>query len=93
MNNCKCGRAVRLGASRFRVNRKQGVYHYIAHQDGTPICGGDVKWSTAMLKPYPTRDEDKPRFQMVQRWNAENPEIGDAKKSSSARATVRQRTP
>jgi hypothetical protein len=28
------------------------------------------EWSTVMLKPYPMREEDKPRFQMVERWEA-----------------------
>jgi hypothetical protein len=71
MRDCPlCGNPVRLGAQKIRVNRKQGVYHYIAHLgSGRPPCVPG-EWSTVMLKPYPVREEDKPRFQMVERWEA-----------------------
>ena len=71
MRDCpKCGKPVRLGANRISVNRKRGVYHYIAHADGSTFCYEPGEWSTVMLKPYPKREADRPRFQMCQRWEA-----------------------
>ena len=71
MNKCKiCGRAVRLGAEKIRVNRMPGVMHYIAHADYSPMHDG--KWLCSMMKPYPKDEAGKPYFQMVQRWNVEN---------------------
>ncbi len=71
MKDCPvCHQPMRLGAQRIRVNRKQGVYHYIAHTGlGTSPCVPG-EWSTVMLKPYPKNEADKPRFQMQQRWDA-----------------------
>lgn len=71
MKDCPvCLKPVRLGASRIRVNRKQGVFHYIAHTDDSPFCLPRIDWSTVMLKPYPKNEADKPRVHMVQRWEA-----------------------
>lgn len=69
MIDCKCGRPVRLGANHTTLDRRRGVYHYIAHLDGSPICGDG--WDCVMFKPYPP-EEKKPRVQMVARWEAEN---------------------
>ena len=72
MNNCcVCGKPVRLGAYRISINRKRGVAHYIAHQDGSPLHG--YKWDCASFKPYPTNDDDKNWNKLMQRWNACNP--------------------
>lgn len=96
MRDCPvCGKPVRLGAQRIRANRKQGVYHYIVHK-GTgnlPCVPGD--WSTVMLKPYPKREEDKPRFQMVQRWEAlQRPQVGtDDAASSGTSGAFRSEAP
>lgn len=86
MNNCQCGRAVRLGAYRLSINRKRGVAHYIAHMDATPLCGGPRE--CAMLKPYPKREEDKPRFAMVVRWNHENSATGGNQPSEAIASGV-----
>lgn len=67
--NCpECGGAVRLGGGRIRVNRKHGVSHYLAHE-ATTACASTRYLTCVMMKPYPKRDEDKPWFQMIQRWN------------------------
>lgn len=67
--NCpKCGREMRLGGMRTRVGRKHGVWHYLDHV--RPYgCDAAENFTSVMLKPYPARDEDKPWFQMIQRWN------------------------
>lgn len=68
--NCaKCGGEVRLGAQRISVERRRGVAHYIVHLGKG--CGSDDGYACAMVKPYPKRDEEKPWFQMIERWNAE----------------------
>lgn len=70
MINCKCGRPVRLGAERVSMDRRRGVYHYIAHTDnGTRACGDS--WDCVMFKPYPEQSE-KPWVKMLARWEAEN---------------------
>lgn len=69
MTDCICGLPVRLGASRITVNRKRGVYHYIAHlNSGTPACGGD--WTCAALKPYPKDESQRESRKLVARWEA-----------------------
>jgi hypothetical protein len=65
-----CGKSVRLGAYHLSANRKRGVGHYIAHMGGDDGCRQAVGYTSAMLKPYPKKDEDKPWFQMCERWNA-----------------------
>ena len=72
LKNCPaCGKPVRLGATKIRVNRKPGVAHYIAHTDGSPMHANG--WDCAAMKPYPVRAEDKPWAQLCARWNdAEN---------------------
>lgn len=71
MNNCKiCGKQVRLGGHKIKVNRKHGIIHYIAHTDGSPMHHDE--WSCIMMKPYPKAESDKPRAQMVARWDAMN---------------------
>jgi len=68
LKNCpSCGKPVRLGATKIRVDRKPGVAHYIAHMDGSPMH--DKGWDCAALKPYPAREEDKPWAQLCARWN------------------------
>lgn len=68
LKNCPaCGKPVRLGATKIRVDRKPGVAHYIAHMDGSPMH--DKGWDCAALKPYPAREEDKPWAQLCARWN------------------------
>lgn len=67
--NCaKCGRQMRMGGARFTFNRKHGVGHYLDHIGFS--CGSDKDFTASMLKPYPARDEDKPWFKMIARWNA-----------------------
>jgi hypothetical protein len=68
--DCKCGKPVRLGALKIKVNRKSGVLHYIAHRDGSVDCEHltSGNWDSTMLKPYPRAEEDRPYFQMMQRW-------------------------
>lgn len=66
--DCPCGKPVRLGAIKITVNRKLGVSHYISHKDGSR-CDNTNKWTCAMMKPYPRRDEDKPWFKMIAYWN------------------------
>jgi hypothetical protein len=71
MRPCRCGKPVRLGAFKIRVDRKPGVAHYIEHLDGSRCDQIDRReWSSAMLKPYPKNDADKPWHQMVARWDA-----------------------
>lgn len=67
MENCPtCGKSVILRAYRVKVNRKNGVGHYIQHVDGTDACGGP--WESVALKPYPKEDADKPWLQLIARW-------------------------
>lgn len=76
---CRCGKAVRLGAFKMRVDRKHGISHYIVHQDGsrfTRDCqrngevGAGRDWICSTMKPYPKKDADKPWHQMMADWNA-----------------------
>ena len=71
LRDCKCGKPVRLGARKIRVNRKQGVYHYIAHMDGETAING--QWCCAMFKPYPKDTNDREYKRMMDRWNATPP--------------------
>jgi hypothetical protein len=41
-----------------------------------------------MLKPYPKREEDKPRFAMVVRWNHENSATGGNQPSEAIASGV-----
>lgn len=71
VNNCtKCGGKIRLGAHRVSLNRRRGVYHYLAHMTGD--CDTTKGWDCSMLKPYPEAGET-PREKMVERWNEANP--------------------
>lgn len=67
MRPCKCGKSVRLGAYKIRVNRKNGVAHYIAHfSDGVALPG----WSCMAFKPYP-KDETQAEYRkLLDRWEA-----------------------
>ena len=67
MRPCKCGKPVRLGAYKIRVNRKNGVVHYIAHiGDGAVLQG----WNCVALKPYP-KDKAHAEYQkLLDRWEA-----------------------
>lgn len=62
-----CGKPVRLGGMKIRINRRQGVEHYIAHVDGSPMH--EKGWNCVAMKPYPARIEDKPWEQLCARWN------------------------
>lgn len=64
---CSCGRDVRLGGTRVRVNRKNGVFHQIVHMDGSPVCVPG-EWTTLMFKPYPKLDSEKGWHKMISRW-------------------------
>ena len=71
MNNCStCGKPVRLGANKITVNRKRGVFHYVAHMDGSPMH--ESGWDSICLKPYPKIEADKPYAQLIERWNTHN---------------------
>ena len=75
MRDCQCGKPVRLGAIRVKVNRNSGVLNYVAHADMSPDCEylKDGKWDCVALKPYAKRKEDKPYAQLIKRWDAANP--------------------
>jgi len=70
MINCRCGKAVRLGATKIRVNRRPGIFHYIEHMDGTQACNGP--WDSIAVKPYPQADESKAWFALRMRWESYN---------------------
>ena len=67
MNDCPCGKPVRLGAMKVTVMRARGVAHYIEHRDGTR-CGHLKGWTCSMFKPYPKVEAEKPFRQMLDRW-------------------------
>lgn len=71
----RCGREMRMGAIRLTVNGRRGVQHYLDHLGSGPKCGAADEFQAAMFKPYPPRDEDKPRFKMIERWNVEQAEF------------------
>jgi hypothetical protein len=73
MNDCRCGKPVRLATTRIRVNRRLGIMHHIEHTDGEPMHGANVEWSCVMMKPYPKHEADRPYTQMIERWNASSP--------------------
>jgi hypothetical protein len=74
MNPCiACGQPACLRGNRISFGRKRGVAHYIDHVKLSE-CRATAGWTVAILKPYPKREEDKPYWQMIQRWNAANPE-------------------
>lgn len=70
MNDCACGKPVHLRVFRVTINRKRGVCQYIEHADGSALH--EKGWECLMLKPYPKNEADRPRSQMVARWNAAN---------------------
>ena len=66
MNDCTCGKEVRLRACKITVNRRRGVTTWIEHMDGTRVCPSG-EWSSAEMKPYQTpRQSDGLR----QRWDS-----------------------
>ncbi len=68
MTDCPdCGGRVRLGANKIWVNRKHGVYNYIAHMDGTPMHTPDT-WSCVAMKPCDKKIEDRPYSKLIERW-------------------------
>lgn len=70
LENCPaCGGEMRLGGSTFRVNRKRGVAHYIAHMKMTGCRAADG-FECAAMKPYPPREADKEWNKLIARWNA-----------------------
>lgn len=70
LNDCRCGKPVRLGAFKITVNRRRGVSHYIAHMDGSLCRDLDTHlWTCCMLKPYPHAEGDRAYKQMIDRWN------------------------
>ena len=68
LNPCDCGKKVRIRAMRISLNRKQGVTHWLEHDDFTPVCVSG-EWSAAMFKPYPKNEADKPKAAMFAKWN------------------------
>ena len=70
MNDCECGKPVRLGATRITLNRKRGVAHAILHQDGTAACHGE--WVCIALKPYCKDIEQREYAKLVRRWEAKH---------------------
>ncbi len=69
MSPCTCGKEVRLGAFRLRVNRRQGVGHYIEHMDGTKVCP-EGEWTSAALKPYPKDETQREYAKLKSRWES-----------------------
>lgn len=69
MTNCRCGKPVRLSATRIAANRRRGVAHSILHQsEGLPACGGP--WVCAALKPYPKDEAQRESRKLIARWEA-----------------------
>ncbi len=67
MRPCKCGKPVRLGAYKVRINRKHGVAHYIAHAGES---AGLTGWECIAFKPYP-KDKGQSEYQkLLNRWEA-----------------------
>lgn len=64
MKPCACGKDVRLRASKIG---RCGVFNYIQHVDGTPVCIPG-KWDCIMLKPYPKTNQEYPSRKMIARW-------------------------
>jgi hypothetical protein len=77
LNNCICGKQVRLRATKIRFNRKHGVSNYIEHDDGTN-CERTKPYICSMMKPYPKNAADYPCEKMIEKWNAENPDTKEA---------------
>jgi len=65
MNNCTCGKDVRLRACKITVNRHRGITNWIEHMDGTRVCPPG-EWSSAEMKPYQTPRQSAA---LVDRWN------------------------
>ena len=65
MNNCPCGKEVRLRACKITVNRSHGITNWIEHMDGTKVCPPG-EWSSAEMKPYGTPSESAA---LVDRWH------------------------
>ena len=70
MIDCKCGKPVRLGAQRLTIDGRRGVYHYIAHLDGSRACG--EQWDCIAVKPYPKVEAEKPYRKLLDRWEQSN---------------------
>lgn len=75
MKDCQCGKPVKLRAFRITIDRKPGVANYIEHTDGSSDCAflKRGKWDCVSMKPYAKREEDKPSFQLLKRWEASTP--------------------
>jgi len=65
MNNCTCGKEVRLRACKITVNRHRGITNWIEHMDGTKVCVPG-EWSSAEMKPYRTPRQSAV---MMERWD------------------------
>jgi hypothetical protein len=84
MNNCAaCGKPVRLGGMKISINRRPGVTHYIAHLAGDKECDATRNYTCSAMKPYEKREEDKPYFKLIQRWNEANPVPPPAQKDAA----------
>lgn len=68
MENCKCGKKVRLRAFKINMDRKNGISKYLQHMDGSKVCEIG-EWNTLMMKPYPRYIIDWPSTKMIQEWN------------------------
>lgn len=79
MKDCaECGKPVALRAVKIRVNRHQGIVHYIEHADGTPMHGGD--WRCCQMKPYPKRDDEKAWHHLITKWDATQTSVNEVTK-------------
>ena len=69
MTSCPCGLDVRLRAARVRLDRRNGVMHWIEHRDGSKVCPSGP-WSSVALKPYPKFQEEREYAKLCRRWDA-----------------------
>jgi hypothetical protein len=55
MNNCNCGKPVRLRGLKVSIDRKKGINHWIEHMDGSRFSDGctDSVTESLEMKPYP----------------------------------------
>jgi hypothetical protein len=72
MNNCTCGKRVRLRGYKMTCEGKKGIHHWIEHIDGTKICPAGV-WGCNAFKPYKTPREYE---NLIARWNSTVAQMG-----------------
>jgi hypothetical protein len=65
LNNCTCGKEVKLHARLTQTIYHRGIAHWIEHEDGTGVCLPGT-WISVEVEPYEMPPQ---REVLVGKWN------------------------